>query len=101
MTDTDWFDGERRTLGMWIDGSNSQSRTRDGELVSDHSWLLLLHAAEHPAQFTLPGQQYGATFEPTLDTTTADGTPAEPGMLPAGATLTMAAWSLLLLRAPR
>ncbi|HEX5401604.1 MAG TPA: glycogen debranching protein GlgX [Pseudonocardiaceae bacterium] len=101
MTDTDWFDGERRTLGMWIDGSNSQSRTRDGELVSDHSWLLLLHAGDEPASFTLPGPQYGATFEPTLDTTTADGCPPEPGMLAAGATLTMAAWSLQLLRAPR
>ncbi|HEY3747988.1 MAG TPA: glycogen debranching protein GlgX [Pseudonocardiaceae bacterium] len=101
MTDNDWFDSERRTLGMWIDGSNSQSRTRDGELMSDHSWLLLLHAADSPAEFTLPGQQYGATFEPTLDTTTADGTPTTPGMLAAGATLTMPAWSLLLLRAPR
>jgi glycogen operon protein len=101
MSATDWFDERRRTLGMWIDGSNSQSRTRDGELVADHSWLLLLHAGEDPADFALPGSAYGATFEPTLDTTTSDGSPASPGELAAGSTVKLAARSLLLLRAPR
>ncbi len=101
MTDADWFDDHRRTLGMWIDGSNSQSRTRNGELVSDHSWLLLVHAGDTDADFVLPGRQYGATFEPTLDTTTADGAPATAGALPAGTKITLPARSLLLLRAPR
>jgi glycogen operon protein len=101
LTDSDWFEDDRRTLGMWIDGSNSRSRTRVGELIADHSWLLLVHAADTDADFVLPGPQYGATFEPTLDTTTADGTPSSPGRLPAGTTITLPAWSLLLLRAPR
>jgi isoamylase len=101
LTDTDWFDDDRRTLGMWIDGSNSQSRTRVGELITDHSWLLLVHADDTEADFVLPGPQYGATFEPTLDTTTADGRPIAPGALPAGTKITLPARSLLLLRAPR
>ncbi|WP_199439216.1 glycogen debranching protein GlgX [Umezawaea beigongshangensis] len=101
MAETDWFDEGRRTLGMWIDGSNSQSRTRDGELISDHSWLLLLHADGRPTEVVLPGPEYGATFEPMLDTTTADGTPALPGPLVAGTSLTLAPRSLLLLKAPR
>jgi glycogen operon protein len=86
---------------MWIDGSNSQSRTRVGELITDHSWLLLVHADDTEADFVLPGPQYGATFEPTLDTTTADGRPIAPGALPAGTKITLPARSLLLLRAPR
>jgi isoamylase len=97
----DWFDEDRRVLGMWIDGSNSQSRTRDGELVSDHSWLLLVNPDDEAAEFVLPGAKYGATFEPTLDTTTADGSPATPGRLVAGAVVPLGARSLLLLRAPR
>src|SRR5205085_2017836 len=40
MTETDWFDADRRTLAMWIDGSDCRSRNREGELVADHSWLL-------------------------------------------------------------
>jgi glycogen operon protein len=101
MTDKDWFDDRRRALGMWIDGSNSQSRTREGVLVSDHSWLLLLNAGNTDVDFTLPSEQYGPTFEPTLDTTTADGTPTSPGAVPAASKIVMAPNSLLLLRAPR
>ena len=101
ITETDWFDEESRTLGMWIDGSNSQSRTRDGELVADHSWLLWLHSGDAPIEVVLPGPEFGVTFEPTLDTSTADGTPATPGAFDAGARVTLPARSLLLLRAPR
>ncbi|NIH80075.1 glycogen debranching protein GlgX [Amycolatopsis viridis] len=101
MTEEDWFDGGRRTLMMWIDGSNSQSRTREGELIADHSWLLILHAGGEPVKVTLPGPEFGATLKPTLDTTTPDGSPATPGALTAGSRLTMPARSLLLLRAPR
>jgi isoamylase len=101
LSETDWFDERRRTLGMWIDGSNSQSRTRDGEPVADHSWLLLLHAGVDPVRFVLPGSQYGPTFEPVLDTTTADGSPANAGTLPAGSAVTLQGRSLMLLRAPR
>ncbi|NIH83132.1 glycogen debranching protein GlgX [Amycolatopsis granulosa] len=101
MTEEDWFDGSRRTLMMWIDGSNSQSRTREGELIADHSWLLILHAGGEPVKVTLPGPEFGATLKPTLDTTTPDGSPATPGALTAGSRLTLPARSLLLLRAPR
>jgi isoamylase len=101
MDETDWFQDERRTLCMWIDGSNSQSRTRDGVLIADHSWLLVLHAGDAPVDVTLPGPEYGVTFQPTLDTTTADGAPATPGALAAGSSVTLQPRSLLLLRAPR
>ncbi|GAA1026966.1 MULTISPECIES: glycogen debranching protein GlgX [Amycolatopsis] len=97
----DWFDEDRRTLCMWIDGSNSQARNREGALVTDHSWLLVLHAGAEPAEIVLPGPEYGETFKPTLDTSTADGTPANPGVLEPKARITVEARSLLLLRAPR
>lgn len=101
MAETDWFDEGRRTLGMFIDGSSCLSRTRDGELTSDNSWLLLMHAGDTRAHITLPAAQYGPTFEPFLDTTTLDGTPADRTPLAPGAKLTLESRSLLLLRAPR
>ncbi|HEX3786431.1 MAG TPA: glycogen debranching protein GlgX [Pseudonocardiaceae bacterium] len=101
MTETDWFDEGRRTLCMWIDGSNSQSRTRNGELISDHSWLLLMHSGEEAVEVVLPQAEFGVTFQPTLDTSTADGSPGTPGALGAGETVLLVAHSLLLLRAPR
>ncbi|HEY1573338.1 MAG TPA: glycogen debranching protein GlgX [Pseudonocardiaceae bacterium] len=101
MTDSDWFDEHRRTLGMWIDGSNSQSRTRDGELVADHTWLLLLNAGTETVEFALPGRPYGPTFDPMVDTATADGSPVDAGTLAAGSSMPLQGRSLLLLRAPR
>jgi glycogen operon protein len=49
----------------------------------------------------LPGAEYSETFDPMLDSSTADGSPAAPGSLAAGARVTMPGRSLLLLRAPR
>ncbi len=101
MTEDDWFDEGRRTLGMWIDGSESLSRARDGELVADDSWLLLLHAGPETAQFVLPGDRYGDRYVPELTSGTARGVPASGPPLPPGTTLALPARTLSLLRAPR
>ncbi|MEJ2857069.1 MULTISPECIES: glycogen debranching protein GlgX [unclassified Saccharothrix] len=100
MAETDWFDDSRRFLGMWIDGSTSLSRTREGELVSDDSWLLLLNAAPTPQEVTLPGPEYGTNYIPALDTTTPDGTPQTPTPKPPTTPLTLHPRSLLLFRVP-
>ncbi|MCL3820156.1 glycogen debranching protein GlgX [Aeromicrobium wangtongii] len=101
MDEAAWADERYRTLGMWIDGSNSQSRTREGGVLTDHSWLLLMHAGAEPIDVILPGAEFGTSFEPTLDTTTADGAPISDEPLAARATVTMQERSLLLLKAPR
>jgi glycogen operon protein len=101
MTGADWFDEDRRTIGMWIDGSTSLSRDREGELVADDSWLLLLHAGDDAAEVTLPGEEFGEKFVPVLDTGARRGTPAAEAALPPGTTLTMPARSLLVFRTPR
>ena len=101
MDDAAWNDPDRRSLGMWIDGSNSQSRTREGEILTDHSWLLLLHAGDEPLDVTLPGDEFGRTFKPALDTTADDGEPHDLSALPAGSVVTLQPRSLLLLKAPR
>ena len=101
MEEAAWNDPERRTLAMWIDGSNSQSRSRDGELLPDHSWFLVLHAGADDIDVTLPGPEFGETFEPALDTTTSDGEPHDATPLPAGSSVQLVGRSLLLLKAPR
>jgi isoamylase len=101
MTDEDWFDQSRRTMGMWIDGSESLSRNRDGELVADDSWLLLLHAGDSPIEITLPAARYGSQFEPVLDSGTARGVPADETPLRPGSTQVVPPRTLWLLRANR
>ncbi|OLR91653.1 glycogen debranching protein GlgX [Actinokineospora bangkokensis] len=101
MAEEDWFDEGNRTIGMWVDGSESLSRTREGELVADDSWLLLLHAGADPVDVVLPGEAYGERFVPELDSGTPRGVPADVGPLVPGASLTVPGRTLLLLRAPR
>ncbi|GAA0263153.1 glycogen debranching protein GlgX [Saccharothrix mutabilis subsp. mutabilis] len=100
MAETDWFDDSRRFLGMWIDGSTSLSRTRDGELVRDDSWLLLLNAGPTRQEVTLPGPEYGTHYLPALDTTTPDGAPRSPHPHAPLSRLHLTSRSLLLLRVP-
>ncbi len=101
MTGADWFDEARRTIGMWIDGSTSLSRDREGELVPDDSWLLLLHSGDSPVDVTLPGGEFGEKFVPVLDTGTPRGTPTSDAALPPGTTVTFPGHTLLVFRTPR
>jgi isoamylase len=101
MSEADWFDDGRRTIGMWIDGSTCLSRTRDGELIADDSWLLVLHAAAEPTEVTLPGADFGAEFVPVLDSGTPRGTPADESPLAPGTRLPVPGRTLLVFRTPR
>jgi isoamylase len=101
MAETDWFDDDRRTLGVWIDGANCLSRTKSGELVSDHSWLIVLHAGGDPCEFTLPRAEFGPVFEPVLDSGTPDGTPVDQTPLPSGTQIALPGRTTVLLRVPR
>ncbi|MBV9846289.1 MAG: glycogen debranching protein GlgX [Kutzneria sp.] len=101
LSEADWFDDNRRTLGVWIDGSTCLSRTRDGELVSDRSWLILMNAGADPVDVLLPAAEYGHVYEPVLDTGTPDGVPADRSPRPASTRLELPGRTLLLLRVPR
>ncbi|MGB3443313.1 MAG: glycogen debranching protein GlgX [Actinophytocola sp.] len=101
MSDHDWFDDARRTLGMWIDGSTSLSRDRGGELIPDDSRLVLLHAGDEPVEVTLPGPAFGHAFVPVLDSGTPRGEPADQSPLDAGKRITVPARTLLVYRTPR
>jgi glycogen operon protein len=101
MTDPDWFDDTRRTLGMWIDGSESLSRDREGQLVADDSWLLLLHAGDTPIEVVLPEVHYGDRFEPVLDSSAPRGNPDPDTPFEPGDKVTLPARGLLVFRAPR
>jgi isoamylase len=101
MTDADWFEDSRRTLGMWIDGSESLARNREGVQVPDDSWLLVLHAGDGAIEVTLPAARYGQRFEPVLDSATRRGVPASTVALKPGDIVTVPARGFLVFRAPR
>ncbi len=101
MTDQDWFDDQRCTLQMWLDGKDVLGHTSNGAPLTDHSWLLVLHAGPDPIELTLPGNPYGEAYTPVLDTSSVTGLPADPNPLSAGVELTVPGRTLWMLRAHR
>jgi isoamylase len=97
LSEADWFDEQRRTIGMWIDGSHV--RGVSGDEPAGDSWLLVLHAGAEDVPFTLPGPGYGSRFEAVLDTSSEDGVPAAMGPFAPGDRLTIPGRSTVLLRA--
>lgn len=96
LTEADWFDDERRTLCMWIDGSHV--RSEGGDQPAGDSWLLVLHAGAAPTTVTLPGPEYGAWYQPVLDTCSDDGAPADTAQYASGSLVSLPARSILLFR---
>ncbi|OLF08146.1 glycogen debranching enzyme GlgX [Actinophytocola xinjiangensis] len=101
MTEADWFDDGRRSVGMWIDGSTSLSRDRDGDVVADDTWLLLLHSGGLEVEMTLPGGEYGAVYVPVLDSGARKGIPDSVIPLGAGDVVPVRPRTFLVFRVPR
>ena len=99
LTDRDWFDDSRRSLGMLLDGGEIPDRSYRGEPITGDSLLILLHAADADTTWTLPSGR-GERWEVVLDT----ARPAEePGArtLGAGERLAAEGHSVVVLRCPR
>ena len=101
MTDQDWFDEGRQTLGMWINGHDVRGHTVAGQPLSDRSWLLVLHAGDDPIELSLPGMPYSTSYVPTLDTDRPTGEPVSTDEIAGGSTIPMPGRTVWLLRARR
>jgi glycogen operon protein len=89
MTDADWFDANRRTLAMWLDGRDVRGHGPHGEPLTDDSWLLVLHADSANSEITLPGAPYGEAYTPVVDTASPTGEPADDSPVSAGVAMTI------------
>ncbi|NED82040.1 glycogen debranching enzyme GlgX, partial [Streptomyces sp. SID11233] len=85
LTEDDWY-APGRSLGMYLSGRDLPARDAGGAPVVDDSFLLFLHADPEPAELTLPGTPWGASYEVVVDTA-REGQEEAPGTVhAAGAT---------------
>ena len=93
-----WASAESRTVGMYLSGL-LRARGDRGERITASSLFMILHAAPHTIDFTMPSAPYGPAFEPLVNTSRSDGQPA-PGALiaPSGSVTTVPGRSVLLFR---
>ncbi|MDA8045747.1 MAG: glycogen debranching protein GlgX [Actinomycetota bacterium] len=100
MTETDWTVGYAKTLGVYFNGSAIPDPDEHGRPIVDDSFFLVLNSWDGEIEFTLPGPQWGASWEVELDTAgyIAGVSGSPPEHRPAGAVLGVAGRRLLLLR---
>jgi isoamylase len=72
MTKRDWAAGFAKSLTVFLNGEAIREPGRQGERIVDDSFLLLFNASEDDLEFTIPGETYGAAWEPVLDTSDDD-----------------------------
>jgi isoamylase len=94
MTEEDW-DAGVGSVSMYLNGQGIPDRDQRGERVSDDSFLLCFSAHWEPTEFTVPGDEYGPSWEIVLDS--ADSSTAGQ-VLKAGAALPVPARALVVLR---
>ena len=94
MTDADWNEPSRDSLGIFFNGEAITSRGGRGERILDDSFYVLLNAHEGPVEFRLP-RVLGECWEVDLDT---DDFAAPGGDYRADQTVTLHERSLLVLR---
>ncbi|WSK01425.1 glycogen debranching protein GlgX [Streptomyces sp. NBC_01320] len=97
MTEEDWY-APAATVGLYLSGRDIPGRDARGEQVTDDSFLAILHAADRPSSFRLPGPPWAQAYELVLDTSREDQSTA-PGTVHRGSeTLTVPARAVVLLR---
>jgi glycogen operon protein len=96
MTQRDWESPGTQVVGLYLNGAEVGSRTPEGELILDDSFLLLVNASPEPVPFVLPPRRFGARWEVELRTAHPD---APASSHPARGRLDLDARSLVLLRA--
>ncbi|GAA1372369.1 glycogen debranching protein GlgX [Streptomyces beijiangensis] len=97
MTERDWY-APADTLGLYLSGRDIPGRDARGAEVTDDSFLVILHAAERPATFLLPGAPWADAYELIVDTSQEDQSAAPGTLHRGGGSLTVPARSVLLLK---
>jgi isoamylase len=99
LSEQQWWEPQRRTLGLFLAGDAIRSRHADGRRISDDSFLLWLHAADVPGEVTLPDHDVWARSYTVLVDTARPERADETHE--ASSTLPLSANSVVLLRADR
>ena len=97
MTQADWSRGDAFALGAFLNGAEIPTLARDGEAVSDESFLVLFNAWREPVTFVLPPTRFGRRWAHELSTA-APELPANGTTLPARAAVSVPDRALTVLR---
>jgi isoamylase len=97
MSRRDWRDGERRVLGVFLNGEEIPSPSPNGEPVIDDSFVLLVNSDHEPVEYRLPARRFGNRWRQVISTAEPDA-PEGANSWPARGEVPLEGRSILLLR---
>jgi glycogen operon protein len=97
MSRRDWRAGERRVLGVFLNGEEIPSPSPTGEPVIDDSFVLLVNGGHEPSRFRLPARRFGNRWRQVVSTADPEA-PEGANTWPGRAEVPLEARSILLLR---
>jgi isoamylase len=68
MQDSDWHWEDARAVGVFLNGQGITEPDREGDPVTDDSFLILLNGHHEAIEFQLPGAAFGEKWQVTVDT---------------------------------
>jgi glycogen operon protein len=99
MSAQDWEAGWAQSLGVFLNGQGIPDPDARGQRITDDSFLLFFNAHYEPITFTLPGEEYGESWEWAIDTARPMASQvSDEDSLKAGGELALEARSLVVLR---
>ena len=98
MTQGDWEFAFGKSLMVYLNGRNIAESDRRGQPIEDDSFLLMFNAHYDDIDFTLPPEQFGASWKLIVDSTENTGYPVEALVLEAGAEFTVTSRSIAIFR---
>ena len=96
MNQDDWDAPVARSLGVFLNGQGIRGRNARGERITDANFLMYFNAHDEAVKVTLPPREYAPMWDEVIDTA---GEFADSGSIPADAKITIAAKSMVVLRA--
>ncbi|MDN3482817.1 glycogen debranching protein GlgX [Arthrobacter sp. APC 3897] len=96
MNQDDWDAPVARSLGVFLNGQGIRGRDARGERITDANFLMYFNAHDEAVKVTLPPREYAPMWDEVIDTA---GEFADSGSIPADAKITIAAKSMVVLRA--
>ena len=100
MDEEAWANGFAKSLMIFLNGLAIREQDARGGAIRDDSFLVLFNAHHEPIDFVLPEQSYGDRWFTEIDTAAQEAPESGADVHLAGATLTVAARSVVVLGCP-
>ena len=99
MGDEDWESGFAKSIAVYLNGQGIPDLDVRGQRVTDDSFVMCFNAHHEPIDFTLPAGEFGAAWQPVIDTGADASADGEPKAIVAGEQVMVDGRSVVVLQA--